>query len=107
MKRLLWIGVGVGITVVVLRQLGRANERVGAITHAVSPAGLAESVTTLAGAAKELTEQLRSSMAEHEASLTAALLPSEEEATRARHTRAARERRVAETWPDDFSVDDL
>ncbi|SEE06180.1 hypothetical protein [Ruania alba] len=107
MKRLLWVGVGVGITVVVLRQVGKANERVGAITQAVSPAGLAGSITSLATAAKDLTDQLRSSMAEHEQSLTAALLPSEEETSRARTVRADRERRAADVWPDDVDIDDL
>ncbi|QOR69063.1 hypothetical protein IM660_09925 [Ruania alkalisoli] len=105
MKRLLWVGVGVAVTVVVLRQVGKANERVGAIARAVSPAGLAESVTTLAEAARDLTDQLRSSMAEHEDRLTAALLPSEEEQARARQNRAARN--APALWPDDIDeIDD-
>ncbi|UFU01557.1 hypothetical protein LQF12_08405 [Ruania suaedae] len=104
MKRLLWVGVGVAVTVVVLRQAGKANERVGAIAHAVSPAGLAESVTTLASAARDLTEQLRTSMAEHEDRLTAALLPSQAEQSHARQSRA--ERHAPSSWPDDFDIDD-
>ncbi|TDE92480.1 hypothetical protein EXU48_13040 [Occultella glacieicola] len=105
MKRLFWIGVGVGVTVLVLRQVGRLNNTVGKVAHAVSPAGIADSITELATTAKELGETFRASMAENEAALTAALLPSEEErarAARVREERRAAERRVTDEYnPDD------
>jgi septal ring factor EnvC (AmiA/AmiB activator) len=97
-KRLFWIGVGVGVTVLVLRQVGRLNNTVGKVAHAVSPAGIADSITELATTAKELGETFRASIAENEAALTAALLPSEEERARAaqvREERRAAERRAA------------
>lgn len=106
MKRMFWIGVGVVATVVVLRQVAKVNDRVSTVARAVSPAGIGESVTQLATQVKDLGQQLRTSMAENEAALTAALLPSEDEQRRAAEQRARRTRerganRAPATDPDD------
>ena len=90
MKRAVWIGLGVVGTLVVLRQVAKANERFGAVAKLTSPAGIADSLTSLAVAAKELGEQVRTSIAENEAALMEALMPSEEELARARDVRARR-----------------
>ncbi|WP_147917384.1 hypothetical protein [Ruania zhangjianzhongii] len=90
MKRAVWIGLGVVGTIVVLRQVAKANERFGAVAKLTSPAGIADSIASLAVAAKELGEQVRTSMAENEAALMEALMPSEEELARARDVRAQR-----------------
>lgn len=90
MKRLFWIGVGVAVTVVVLRQASKVNDKVGSVAHAVSPAGIVESIQSLASTVKELGAELSASMARNEAALTQALLPSEDEQARAREFRAAR-----------------
>jgi hypothetical protein len=92
-KRLFWVGVGVAVTVVVLRQVSKASTRVGDVARAVSPAGVAASIGSLAEAVTTLGTQLRESMAEHEDALRTALLPPEEDLARARETRAARHRR--------------
>src|SRR4051794_27473762 len=109
MKRLFWIGVGVAVTVVVLKQVSRLNNRVNGVAAAVSPAGIAASISTLAENVSTLGSQLRESMAENEESLRAALLPDEATLARARETRAApRARRPTavegetdEIFPDD------
>lgn len=88
MKRAVWIGLGVVGTVVVLRQVAKANQRFGAVSKLTSPAGIADSIASLAVATKELGEQMRASMAENEAALLEALMPSEEELARAREVRA-------------------
>lgn len=109
MKRLFWIGVGVAATVVVLRQVTRVNDRVGEAVHAVSPAGIAESITSLAASVREAGAQLRTSMAEHEAALAEALLPSADDVRRAQQVRDARGRHRARdgaTGPDDLDLDD-
>ena len=90
MKRLFWIGVGVAGTVAVLRKVQQANDRFGQVAHAVSPRGIAESVTGLADSLKTTVTELRAAMASHEAALTQALLPSEEEQERSRARRSAR-----------------
>lgn len=89
MKRLIWVGVGVTGTVLVLRQVAKANEAFAPIAKWTSPARLTESVTSLAVAARELGEQVRTAMAENEATLTAALLPDEDTVNRARARRAS------------------
>ncbi|HLS24886.1 MAG TPA: hypothetical protein VK063_03320 [Beutenbergiaceae bacterium] len=90
MKRLFWIGVGVAGTVAVLRKVQQASDQLGQVAHAVSPRGIAESVTGLADSLKTTATQLRASMAAHEVALTQALLPSEEEQARSRVRRSAR-----------------
>ncbi|MBK5249832.1 MAG: hypothetical protein JJE50_10470 [Actinomycetales bacterium] len=92
MRRLFWVGIGVAATVVVLRQVAKVNDRVSTVARAVSPVGIGESISRLATNVKGLGEQLRTSMAENEAALTAALLPSEEERSRATQVRAKRAR---------------
>ena len=87
MKRLVWVGIGVAGTVVVLRQVAKANEKLAPLTKWTSPSALADSVTSLAVATRELGEQVRTAMAENEAALTAALLPDEETVARARGRR--------------------
>lgn len=104
MRRLFWIGVGVAVTVVVLRQVSKVNDRVGEVANAVSPAGIASSITSLADSVKSLGGQLRESMAQNEDALRAALLPDEETLARARETRAARRSRGAFTDLDDNAV---
>lgn len=89
MKRLFWIGVGVAVTVVVLRQVSRLNDRVNDVAGAVSPAGIAASIGSLAENVATLGSDLRRSMAEHEDALREALLPDEETLARARETRAS------------------
>lgn len=94
MKRVFWIGVGVAATVVVLRQVSKVNDKVTEVAYSVSPAGIANSIASLGRTVREAGAQLRESMAANEAALTAALLPSEEEQTRAarvRRERAARD----------------
>lgn len=89
MKRLLWVGVGVGATVVVLRKVQRTRDQLGQVAHAVSPRGIAGSVSSLAESLQTTVATLRESMATQEAALTAALLPSEDEQQRARDRRRA------------------
>lgn len=110
MKRLFWIGVGVAVTVVVLKQVSRINDRVTGVAAAVSPAGIAASIGSLADNVATLGAQLRESMAANEDQLRAALLPDEETLARARETRAAHRARrptahsdadEAEILPDD------
>jgi len=108
-KRAVWIGIGVVGTLVVLRQVAKANERFGAVAKLTSPSGIAESITSLAVAAKELGEQVRTSMAENEAALMEALMPSEEEVARARDVRAKHRSATAEEElkdEDPFAVPD-
>ncbi|WP_277049817.1 hypothetical protein [Ruania albidiflava] len=110
MKRAVWIGIGVVGTLVVLRQVAKANERFGAVAKLTSPSGIAESITSLAVAAKELGEQVRTSMAENEAALMEALMPSEEEVARARDVRARHRSAAAEDRPaaeDPFATPDV
>jgi len=87
MKRLIWVGVGVAGTIVVLRQVAKANDKLAPLAKWTSPAALADSVTSLAVAAREMGEQVRTAMAENEAALTAALLPDEDTVARARRRR--------------------
>lgn len=103
MKRLFWVGVGVGVTVVVLRKAQQVNEQWGSVARKVTPAGIGESVSDLAGGLKETVQALRESMAQNEAALTAALLPSDADVQRARATRA---RRAEHTLDDDSVWDD-
>lgn len=104
MKRAVWIGLGVVGTVVVLRQVAKANDRFGEVAKLASPAGIADALTSLAVAAKDLGEQLRTSMAENEAALVEALMPSDEELARARETRT-RHRSAAAADPFAADVD--
>lgn|SRR5690625_354242 len=99
MRRFFWIGVGVAGTVVVLRKAARAGEQVGQVTRAISPVGIARSLAAAAEDLRSTAITMRASMAEHEANLTAALLPSEEEQQRAR-LRRGRPRPVASAWDD-------
>jgi ABC-type transporter Mla subunit MlaD len=108
-KRLLWIGVGVAVTVVVLHQVSRLNNRVNGVTAVMTPAGIAASIGSLAENVSTLGTQLRESMAQNEEALRNALLPDEETLARARESRAAhRARRTPATagetheiFPDD------
>lgn len=87
MKRVVWVGVGVAGTILVLRQVAKANQALAPIAKWTSPTAVAESLTSLAVAARELGEQMRTAMAENEAALTAALLPDEETVAQARSRR--------------------
>lgn len=104
MKRLIWVGVGVVVTVVVLRQVARMNDRVTEVAGAVSPAGIAASIGSLASEVKTLGSQLRESMAEHEDALRGALLPDEDTLARARETRATHRRRPSDADLDETAV---
>lgn len=84
MRKLLWVGLGVAVTVVVVQQVARSSFGV----------------------------RFRESMAHHEEALRAALLPDEETLARARETRAGYRGRTrttdgtepmsdAEMFPDD------
>lgn len=88
MKRLFWFGIGVAVTVVAARQVARLNSRVDGVARVISPAGLAGSISSLAGSITEMTAQLRSSMAENERALRNALLPSDDAVADARRRRA-------------------
>lgn len=108
MKRVFWIGVGVVVTVVVLQQVSRINNRVNGVAAAVTPAGIAASIGNLAENVATLGSQLRESMAQNEESLRNALLPDEETLAKARETRAAHRARrphavenEGEIFPDD------
>lgn len=70
MRRLFWVAVGVGVSVVVLRKLDRASGRM----HALAPASLAESVGRLADSLRDASAGFSAAMAEHEARLTETLL---------------------------------
>src|SRR5690606_9817374 len=76
-KRLFWIGVGVAVTVVVLKQVSKLNTRVNDVATAISPSGIAASVSSLAENVATLGTQLRESMAQNEEALRKALLPDE------------------------------
>lgn len=105
MKRLFWIGVGVAVTVVVLKQVSKLNNRVNDVAAAVSPAGIAASISSLAENVATLGTQLRESMAENEDQLRAALLPDEETLAKARETRAAhRARRPSAVEGDEDEI---
>lgn len=69
MRKLLWIGVGIAVTVVVVHQVARSSFGI----------------------------RFRESMAHHEEALRAALLPDEETLARARETRAAYRARTDST----------
>ncbi|MGC0142522.1 MULTISPECIES: hypothetical protein [unclassified Pseudactinotalea] len=101
MKRLFWIGVGVAASVVVLRKVQQVNSQIGEVAHAVSPAGIADSVSSMARNLKEAVTTLRESMAENEAALSAALLPSEAEQERARAHRRSARAEEPRGWDDD------
>ena len=89
MKRLFWVGVGVGATVVVLRKVQQTRHHLDQVAGAVSPRGIAQSVSSLADSLQATVSTLRESMTANEAALTAALLPSEDEQQRARDRRRA------------------
>jgi len=105
-RRLVWIGVGVVVTVVVLRQVAKVNDRVSEVASAVSPAGVAASISSLAESVTTLGSRLSASMAEHEDALRAALLPDEDTVARARETRAARRGRHAAPDLDETDLDE-
>lgn len=109
MKRLVWVGVGVGVgvalTVVALRQVAKVNTRVTSVAEALRPAGIAAQVAGLAQTVRELGDQLRTSMAEHEDALRSAVLADEETLARAREVRAARSRRAEDTEIEDLLDD--
>src|SRR5699024_6260065 len=65
-KRLVWAGIGVAGTGVVLRQAARAHGKLAPLAKWTSPAALAESVTSWAVAARELGAPGRTAMAENE-----------------------------------------
>lgn len=69
MKRLLWISVGVGITIYTLRKISQANETLAHFT----PAGIASAAAGAGDNLRLLGASFRESMAEHEAYLTQAL----------------------------------
>lgn len=100
MKRLFWVGVGVAATVVVLRKVQQVSDQVGQVAHAVSPAGIAESISVLATNLKDAVTTVRQEMGANEAALTAALLPSEDEQRRARRHRQDRPTEPS-GWDDD------
>lgn len=104
MKRVFWIGVGVAVTVVALRQVSKLNDRVNDVAGAVSPAGIAASIGSLAENVSTLGTRLRESMAQHEDALRDALLPDEETLAQARETRASRRGRHAATDLDETVV---
>lgn len=104
MKRVLWIGVGVAATVVVLRQVSKVNEKVTEVAYAVSPAGIVDSITALGTAVRQAGTELRETMAAHETALTEALLPSPEEQARA--IRLRRDRDAGAREPGDSAWDD-
>ncbi|MFV0426878.1 MAG: hypothetical protein ACK5KU_07570 [Beutenbergiaceae bacterium] len=83
MKRLFWVGVGVAVTVIAARQVAKVN----GVARVISPGGIAGSIGALANSITTMTAQLRESMAEHEASLRANLLPSQESVANARARR--------------------
>lgn len=70
MKRLIWISVGVGITIYVLRKVNKVNEKASQFT----PAGIASAAAGLTENVRNLGIEFRESMKEHEARLTEALL---------------------------------
>ncbi|WP_156250613.1 hypothetical protein [Pseudactinotalea terrae] len=106
MKRLFWIGVGVAVTVVVLKQVSKLNNRVNDVAIAVSPAGIAASISSLADNVGTLGTQLRESMAANEEALRNALLPDEQTLARARETRAAHRARPSSAVDDDDILPD-
>lgn len=75
MRKLLWIGLGVAVTVVVVQQVARSSFGI----------------------------RFRESMAHHEEALRAALLPDEETLARARETRAGYRGRGAAEGPEPVS----
>lgn len=79
MKRIFWMGVGVGVTIVVIRKARQLRERYSppAIVHrAIDDIGTrAESLgTRLSAGAREFGPDLRAAMAAREAELRGALL---------------------------------
>lgn len=111
MKRAVWVGVGVAGTILLLRQIAKANHALAPLAKWTSPSGVADSLTSLAVAAREVGEQVRTSMAENEAALTAALLPDDDTLAQAR-ARRNDSRRAGDDpfaaqpnldWPDDGS----
>ena len=106
MKRLFWIGVGVAVTVVVLKQVSKLNNRVNDVTTALTPAGIAASISSLAEGVGTLGTQLRQSMAENEEALRNALLPDEQTLARARERRAAHRARPSSAVEDDDILPD-
>jgi uncharacterized membrane protein len=75
-RRLIWVGVGIAVAVVVVHQVSRSA----------------------------FGQRFRQSMAEHETALRAALLPDEETLAAARETRAQHGRHKADDRSDDVVV---
>jgi hypothetical protein len=75
-RRLIWVGVGIAVAVVVVHEVSRSA----------------------------FGQRFRQSMAEHEATLRAALLPDEETLAAARETRAQHGRHTADGASDDAVV---
>lgn len=70
MRRLFWILVGVGITVVVLRKVNQANRFASQFT----PQGISDSVSEVGSSVRKFGQDFKEAMAEHEERLTQALL---------------------------------
>ncbi|MPV49352.1 MULTISPECIES: hypothetical protein [unclassified Pseudactinotalea] len=113
MRRLFWVAVGVGVTVVALRRLERAS----GFVRTLAPGNLADSIGRLAGSLTEATAEFRTAMAEEERRLTDTLLARSESAgespgqspgagSRSRHRRPDA-RTDRDTWGLDSDDPDL
>ena len=99
MRRLFWVAVGVGATVVALRRVERAT----GVVRTLAPANVADSLGRLAESLTRAGSEFRAAMAEQEQRLTEALLTPE------RDTGGRRARRgpatPASDAPDDWGLD--
>ena len=86
MRRLVWMAVGAGITIYVVRKVDRALD-------AASPEGISRSLTAAVDALRDLATELREAMAEREQELRVALgvdpgtMDAEGSPTQGRHAR--------------------
>lgn len=74
MRRVIWFGLGIAVTVVAAGYVARTHERFKMVSAVSSPAGIGEQVGQLAVAVRDVADEFRRSMAEHEENLTQALL---------------------------------
>lgn len=103
MRRLFWVAVGVGASVVVLRRIDRATGRL----HALAPANLADSIGRLADSLREATTEFTAAMATHEARLTETLLAPADAPPRATRRNSGRSAGPPDGWGLDSDDPDL
>lgn len=104
--KFLWAGIGAGVAVAVLYQVGRARAAADSVAKTMTPQGLFEALNQGVAELRLVGRELSAAMREQEARLTADMLPAPDVVADARTLRAGRASTrgaivSASPWDDD------